>query len=355
MGLLRLILLALAATVAAGLAAAASAEAAFPGENGRIVFHSGAGGNFDVFAVNPDGTGLVQLTDHPAADMNPTWSPDGTRIAFASRRDGTWEIYVMNGDGSGLARITQTPVPDYDPAWSPDGTKIAFARGDVVSATEKIDVWTMNADGSGQARLTDSDVLERGGESVQPAWSPDGQAVAFSDFTPNDYDLLRINADGSGTAPLWAAPGSDEMWPDWSPDGTTLVFQTSILDDDGETTGRWNLATVRSDGTGFTRLTDNASTVSGTDDRPAYSPDGTKIVSGSPGGGLHVRNADGTGKQFLVPGGAPDWQPLPGPQRGDFRNAAQFCRAERDFLGPAPFSARYGGGANAFGKCAANA
>ena len=45
------------------------------------------------------------------------------------------------------------------------------------------------------------------------------------------------------------------------------------------------------------------------------------------------------------------WQPIPGPQRSDYKNAAQFCKAERSFLGGDVFSQKYGGGANAHGRC----
>jgi hypothetical protein len=66
--------------------------------------------------------------------------------------------------------------------------------------------------------------------------------------------------------------------------------------------------------------------------------------------------ADGTGEQPVTtdgeayPDSSPDWQPIPAPQRGDYKNAAQFCKAEQAFWGE-QFASRYGGGANAFGKC----
>jgi hypothetical protein len=66
-------------------------------------------------------------------------------------------------------------------------------------------------------------------------------------------------------------------------------------------------------------------------------------------------NADGTSPTRLTNDPAwdflPDWQPIPGPQRSDYKNAAQFCMAERDFLGDAAFTKKYGGGANAYAKC----
>lgn len=71
--------------------------------------------------MNADGTGLRALTDDPAQDVLPAWSPDGTEIAFLSTRDGNEEIYVMNADGTGVRRLTDDPADDVDPAWSPSG------------------------------------------------------------------------------------------------------------------------------------------------------------------------------------------------------------------------------------------
>ena len=64
-------------------------------------------------------------------------------------------------------------------------------------------------------------------------------------------------------------------------------------------------------------------------------------------------NADGSGAHVVVTDVSftPDWQPTPGPKRSDYKNAAQFCNAERRFLGEAAFTNKYGGGANAYGKC----
>ncbi len=56
--------------------------------------------------MNIDGTGQANLTDNPADDGFPSWSPDSKMVAFQSFRDGTGEIYIMNADGSGLKRLT---------------------------------------------------------------------------------------------------------------------------------------------------------------------------------------------------------------------------------------------------------
>jgi len=69
--------------------------------------------------MNADGGGQTNLTNNPASDLDPAWSPDGSKIALASDRSGDFDIYVMNADGSGQTNLTNNPAADTKPAWSP--------------------------------------------------------------------------------------------------------------------------------------------------------------------------------------------------------------------------------------------
>jgi TolB protein len=71
----------------------------------RVAFMSARDGNWEVYTVNMDGSGLKRLTSNAAQDGLPTWSPDGTSIAFVSDRGGAWAIWVMNADGSGQRKL----------------------------------------------------------------------------------------------------------------------------------------------------------------------------------------------------------------------------------------------------------
>jgi Tol biopolymer transport system component len=102
--------------------------------------------------MNADGKNQTILTNHPASDGAPSWSPDGKKIAFHSGRDGeTSEIYVMDADGGNVQRLTDNTVYDLGPVWSPDGKKIAFYSDNFFFGN---DIFVMNADGSNRRRLT---------------------------------------------------------------------------------------------------------------------------------------------------------------------------------------------------------
>ena len=96
----------------------------------------------------PDLTDPVELTEHET-DTAPAVSPDGKQIAFMSRRDGNWNVYIMNSDGTGLRQLTDDTAEDGLPTWSPDGEVIAFVsnRGGPWA------VWAVTPGGGGKRQL----------------------------------------------------------------------------------------------------------------------------------------------------------------------------------------------------------
>ncbi|MGH2701939.1 MAG: TolB family protein, partial [Actinomycetota bacterium] len=253
-GLWALAALSITALLASTLASTDTAKAAFPGGNGKIAFESARDGNLEIYSMAPDGTGQVNLTNDPASDTDPVWSPDGTRIAFVRAAD----IWVMNADGTGQQNLTPAANDGQgnvgiNPTWSPDGQRIAYQ--------DSHEIWAMNAgDGGGKTNLTNTPGNQPG-ESL-PAWSPDGTKIAYI----RDFDIWVMNPDGSGDTQLTFTSGADasERWSDWSPDGDRIVYDRS-----GQA---W---VMNADGTGQEALT-GGTNESG--EQPAFSPDGTKIV-----------------------------------------------------------------------------
>ena len=119
-------LVALALVLSLLVRPAGPALAAFPGQNGNIVFVSDRDGDSEIRKLSKCLICKTRLTNNAAEDFAPSVSPDGNKIAFVSDRDGNYEIYSMNTDGTGQQRLTNNAAIDANPTWSPDGTRISF-------------------------------------------------------------------------------------------------------------------------------------------------------------------------------------------------------------------------------------
>jgi TolB protein len=138
----------------------------------RIAFHRLNGG-LHIMVMNGDGSGLAEVAEwftdaetfDPGLVAPPSWSPDGERLAFASLSPlGGGDIFVVNVDGTGLANLTNSAAIDIEPAWSPDGGQIAFAS----NRDGYWEIYVMNADGSAPLNVSSSPVLDE----RNPDWRP---------------------------------------------------------------------------------------------------------------------------------------------------------------------------------------
>lgn len=289
------------------IAGAGPARAAFPGANGRIAFTSidwAWDESADVWAMNADGSAPVNLTNHPAYDVAPAFSPDGSMIAFTSDRDGDQEIYVMNADGSGQTRLTTAAGSDGNPAFSADGSRIAFTS----DRDGNQELYVIGADGTGERRLTTSAASE-----ADPAFSADGTRLAYSSDQDGDFDIYLMAPDGSDRVRLTDNAAYDGQ-PSFSPESLSLAFTS---DREGEIR---QVFVMNRDGTEQVKLTDDSTYRYGS--APAFSPDGSRIAFRSdkycpPGygcaailtGGIRVRNRDGSGETRLDDDNSSNYEP----------------------------------------------
>lgn len=195
------------------------AHAAFPSANGKIDFASDRDGNFEIYTMNPDGTGIKQLTRtlYPSGNMSPAISPNGTRIVFERDKN----IWIMNSDGTEQRQLTTDPAYDHDPTFSASGNKIAFlTRRGIDGPISRDNIWIMNTDGSGQTRVTIDGAIE-------PTWSPNKNMIAFIRSGALWVTNLTSHVDTQYTFSNTGNPDTSVggvAFPTWSPDGSLIEF-----------------------------------------------------------------------------------------------------------------------------------
>ena len=240
-----------------------------PQFEGTVAFYSDMAGNPDIYVIQADGTGLIQLTDDPAFDDSPDLSPSGTRVVFLSARNDPdpqfpnfkYDIYVVNVDGSGLTQLTATEAGEDHPSWSPDESRILFDAD--YDGDGFYEMYSMAADGTDLVRLTTGDWNDQFGE-----YSPDGSQIAFSSDRSGKWDIYKMDADGSNQVAL----GENENWalfPTWSPDGQWIAF-VEMVPGSGET----NIYSMYEEGGDIFQETWGASY----NENPTFSTDGQWIA-----------------------------------------------------------------------------
>jgi PKD repeat protein len=268
--------------------------------DGDIVFTSNRDGNNEIYVMKTDGNSPVNVTNNPANDNQPAWSPDGTRIVFSSDRDGDRNIYIVAIDTLAVTRLTQDNGNNRHPVWSPDGNRIAFSSdrfGDN-------DIMVMNTDGSNQIQLTvDTN------DETNPTWSPDNNQIAYVSNSSGNLDIYVISsADGTPilTLPNDESSDKDDFDPAWLQrnDVSLLAFTSNRFGDN-------DIFVINpSDGSGLTQITTDGSNES----EPEWSSDGNFIIflSDRDNGGednVYTMTPDGNNVNRLTPNGSRDRQP----------------------------------------------
>jgi Tol biopolymer transport system component len=236
---------------------------------GAILFQSDSDGDNEIYSLTRDG--VRKLTDNSWSDEYPRWSPDGTKIAFTANPKGQFDIFAMNADGTGIAPVVETPADETEPDWRPDGSGLAFTRDDALwmldfaTRLEKRLVPEFNRahgilDFSPAApiaaftgkRALGWDVylldvasgrptpMTSGGKSCRPRFSPDGRTIAFvSSAADGMGDVWTMRPDGTGKTRMTETGETADYFPSWSPDGKEIVFCSGT--EHSPKRGRWTL------------------------------------------------------------------------------------------------------------------
>jgi len=200
-----------------------------------MVFDSDRSGNHDIYVVSVDGGEPQQLTNDPAGDFAPQFSPDGREITFMSTRFGTRDIFVMNADGTGVVRVSaMDPGEELFPAFAPDGLQIVFA---LYSENAPVQLYEVRRTSPGEPWSTP---VPLGLDGNRPTWSPDGRVLAYNQagittFQDGAEQIVVSNTDTHLRS---------IVRPSWSTDGRTLYFCAS------DSLG-WGVFAIQLDGRGL--------------------------------------------------------------------------------------------------------
>ena len=187
----------------------------------------------DIWLMNADGSAERPLVTHPADDSDPAWSSDGKSLAFtSSRSDVQGDIFEIRDDGNGLDQrdarnISDRPATDQHPDWSPSSRRIAIASNHYGGERDIILIDPDDEDSL--VRLTSSDAYDQ-----NPAWAPDRGSIVFDrrPYCPTCFlergaaDLYSIDLQGRRERRLTNTPGRDDVQPDWSPDGRAIAYSS---------------------------------------------------------------------------------------------------------------------------------
>jgi serine/threonine protein kinase/Tol biopolymer transport system component len=289
------------------------------GGYGQLAIVSSQIGIPQIFLINNDGTGMVQVTNMPDGACQPDWSSDGMRLVFVSpceiRQDEylNSRIYIINIDGSGLVEL---PIPEggFEPVWSPDGGRIAFTSD--LSGAFQIYIYN----------LTDNIitlVTEKSADSSEPdwsrhpAWSRTGTQIVYTGHSQLTGALQIWIMSDAGRGKTRLVLNDVTFWdfqPTWGNDGGTIYFS--------ETTGAQALGWLMQFDYSNRDNQDAVQVLNGefaTD--VSASPDMGWLAFESTEDGIkytvHVMKADGTERRVLTDDPAlefdPVWRPLPAP------------------------------------------
>lgn len=259
-------------------------------DDNQILFYSDRNGNWDIFGVNSDGTGLRQVTSSSFNEREPKWHPRDNSFAFSSDSLGISRLFLRDFDSGKITMLTHSPGDHTSPSWSPDGSYLAYL------AKEKTEWKLIVKD------LNDSSIhtLYTGTTwPGRPTWNNSSE-VLYSVAIDGKETLHLVKIDGTIVKTYvtgFNSCGNAAL----SPDGSSITFDAHSEDVLESGDGQWEIYKMNTSDLSITRLTHNNE-----DDWGArWSPDGARILFlgaglNNTGYELFVMKADGSGVRQLT-------------------------------------------------------
>ncbi|HET7502784.1 MAG TPA: hypothetical protein VFK02_17300 [Kofleriaceae bacterium] len=264
----------------------------------KIVFTAKSKTASAIWAMDFDGKNAYAVSNNSSQNILPSWAPSGGKIAYTSFMRNNPDLYVAPAGGGRPVKLSSQRGMNTGASWSPDGSKIALT----LSKDGNPEIYIINAvDGGIIKRITNDKAID-----TSPAWSPDGGQIAFVSDRNGGPQIFVVSASG-GAAKQVSFNGSYNTTPTWSPKPGKHVIAYTTRDG-----GTYDIVTLDLDTNATTRVTQGE----GSNEEPAFSPNGRAIAFARAGQGVFIANADGTGKAVKVWSGSAtgiDWGPAPAP------------------------------------------
>jgi TolB protein len=268
----------------------------------QIAFVSSRTGTKEIWIMDYDGANQHPLTSLHTISLTPRWSPDASRIAFTCFVPGPTgvvspQICMYSVDANKVVSFPRFRGSNSAPAWSPDGSQLMFSS----SMLANPELFVIDANSSRPKRVTFSS-----GASTSPTWNPKtGQTVVFVSDRGGIPKLYMMNADGTNTTELDLPDKGYLIDPAWSPNGQMIAFSWRRPD------GNFDIYIMEPTSREIRQITRD----SGKNERPSWAPDGRHIVFESTRNGerqIWTMLADGSQAHQLTMNGhneSPNWSP----------------------------------------------
>lgn len=260
---------------------------AFTGHAGlagsKIAFVSKRTGIEEIYAMDLDGSNMVQLTYNKTINLTPVWSPDGTKLLFTSYMRENPDLYMLDLQDGRTTTVSGRRGLNISPSFSPNGSEIAVS----LSFRGSPEIYLLDLQGRILKQLTNTY-----GINVSPSFSPDGNKIAFVSNRAGGPQVYTMNTDGTDVQRITFSGGYNASC-NWSPAGGRIVFSGLSSD------GTFDIYTIAPDGSNLVRLTQNQ----GDNTSPRWSPDGYYIIFVSMRDGhqqLYVMNANGSNQHRII-------------------------------------------------------